>query len=125
MARLITWLVSALLLALVACQQEKTSSPPDHLIGTWRTSDPKYAARYLNISHDTIVFGVGGDESHSYRITDTTTVLAEDHFLYTISYVNEEGQRYKLSLIYEPHKEGVIRLKNRKQYEWKKQVSRR
>jgi hypothetical protein len=42
------------------------------------------------------------------------------HFLYTILYENIHEQKYKFSFYYYSTKEGVIRLKNQTDVEWRK-----
>ncbi|MGH7424069.1 MAG: hypothetical protein ACREJ1_10410, partial [Candidatus Methylomirabilales bacterium] len=60
----------ALIATLAGCQAQKESPVPDHLLGVWTTSAPRYADRYIEIRNDMIIFGTGGDAFELHALTD-------------------------------------------------------
>jgi len=111
-------LLAALFFTALACQDGQRASVPAHLQGVWKSSHPKYADRFLIITQENIIFGIGGGQSESHSITSVKQVLEEDRILYTISYVSAEGQIYRLAVIHNPIEKGTIRLKNQRQVAW-------
>ena len=97
------------------CGKNKTA--PDHLIGVWKTSEPKYEDRFFEIDRTTITFGTGGENSDTHPITN---IEVEKGSLCTIYYKNAEGQEFKFSFYYNPTDHGVIRFKNQEQIVWTK-----
>ncbi len=96
----------------------KNNTAPDPLIGVWKTSDPTYADRFLEIDRSTITFGIGEGKIDTHSITN---INVEKGNLYTIHYKNQEGQRFKCSFIYHPAGQGVITFKNQNQIVWTKE----
>ena len=116
------FLTLAIFAPLLGCLSGGAEGIPTELIGVWKTSAPRYKDCSIELSRDYIIF----TNSHVAAHVDTNFVLrmkrAEERgrSSYTILYENIHGQRYKLSFYYDPTKGGVIRLKNRKDVEWKK-----
>jgi hypothetical protein len=111
----------ALLAALAACQVRNENPVPDHLLGVWSTSAPRYADRYIEIRNDMIIFGTGGDEFELHALTHIEEAREHGALLYTITHLNHFGQPYSLSFYYEPKGDGIIRFKNQKEIVWKKE----
>jgi hypothetical protein len=110
----------AILVSLIGCGPERTKTAPDELIGIWRTTDPKYADRFLGLTRDTISFGTGGEGFYTRSIVAVEKIREDGNTLYTIFYVDAEGE-YKFSFYYEPASGGVIRYKNQRAIAWTKQ----
>ena len=112
----------AVLISLFGCQSSEPAGLPSELIGVWKTSAPKYKDCSIELTKDYIIF----TNSHSAAHVDTNFVLnmkqvpERRHFLYTILYENIHEQKYKFSFYYYPTKDGVIRLKNQTDVEWRK-----
>jgi hypothetical protein len=85
---------------------------PEYLIGTWKTSDPKYADRYLKFSEDFVMFGTGEGKEESYYIQEIRTEQDEGGLLYTIHYEDQEKEEWTLTFVYHPDSGGTIKLKN-------------
>ena len=106
----------------------KDKTVPDHLLGTWRTSDPKYADRFFQIEPDHIIFGTGAKKSSTHPIAGISTHeiarikenLEGPYIFYSIYYLNEEGQEYQFSFFYNPESNGPIRFKNQIEIAWTK-----
>ena len=112
----------AVLISLFACQSGGPDGLPNELIGVWKTSAPKYKDCSIELTRDYIIF----TNSHSTAHVDTNFVLnmkrvpERGHLLCTILYENIHEQKYKFSFYYYPTKDGVIRLKNQTDVEWRK-----
>jgi len=111
----------ALFVTLAACQAQKENSVPDHLLGVWSTSAPRYADRYIEIRNDMIIFGTGGDAFELHALTDIKEAREGEAILYTITHLNHFGQSYTLSFYYEPSGDGIMRFKNQREIAWTKE----
>ena len=112
----------ALLYTLLGCEAGKDARVPDDLTGIWRTSEPKYANRFFSLTTESITFGIGEGRVNAYAIRSVKKALDNQAILYTIVYVDDAGQEYKLSLLYDPAIPGVVRFKNQQQIAWKKKT---
>ena len=112
----------AILVSVFGCQSREPDGLPGELIGIWKTSASRYKDCSIELTRDYIIF----TNSHSAAHVDTNFVLGmkrvpeRGHFLYTILYENIHEQKYKFSFHYYPSKDGVIRLKNQTDVEWRK-----
>ena len=111
----------ALIATLAGCQAQKESPVPDHLLGVWSTSAPRYADRYIEIRNDMIIFGTGGDAFELHVLTDVNEVREGEAIVYTITHLNHFGQPYTLSFYYEPTSDGIMRFKNQREIAWTKE----
>ena len=118
--KLKTFLVAfAIFATFFACHTGKNTTVPDDLVGIWRTSAPKYADRFFEITKDSIIFAIGEGNADIHPIEDIDEIREEKNILYTISYLIE-GQQNRFSFHYDPTNDGVIRFKNQIQYAWRK-----
>jgi hypothetical protein len=92
---------------------------PQHLIGVWKTSAPQYADRYLKITEDSLIYGIGKGEEVSHTIEKINVEQKDGETTYTFHYKDIEGEKWSLTLIYSPVSGGTIQLKNRNDI-WKK-----
>jgi hypothetical protein len=111
----------ALFATLAACQTQKEHSVPDHLLGVWSTSAPRYADRYIEIRNDMIIFGTGGDAFELHVLAELKEAREGEAILYTITHLNHFGQPYTLSFYYEPSGDGIMRFKNQREIAWTKE----
>ena len=100
----------------------KSRSVPNKLMGTWRSSDPKYADRSLEIDNVTINFGTGDGTVTTGFIKKVEAVPEGGHTLYTISYV-DDGKEEQCSFYYAAAKEEIIYFKNQPSIPWVKALS--
>ena len=112
----------ALLAILAACQAQKENPVPDHLLGVWTTSAPRYADRYIEIRNDIIIFGTGGETFELHALMDITETREGESIVYTITHLNHYGQRYRLAFYYDPSTNGIIRFRNQREVAWKKEI---
>jgi hypothetical protein len=117
-------MLSVVLLALLALvlytslAPERAGEIPDEILGSWRTTDPRYAETVLDIGKTTLVFGTAdsGSTSHTIeRVEQEDLDLAQ---LYTVHY-RDEGGLNELSFFYIPI-DNVIRFKNQRSLTWKR-----
>jgi hypothetical protein len=117
-------MLSVVLLALLAVVLHTSLAPqrseelPDEILGTWTTTDPRYAETVLDIGRTTLVFGTvdNGSTSHTIeRVDQEDFDLAK---LYTVHY-SDEGGLNELSFFYLPI-DNVIRFKNQRSLAWRR-----
>lgn len=111
----------ALLVTVIGCQSSTDNAVPDHLLGVWKTSHPKYADRFFEIKNDALIFGQGGEKIKLHALADIENTRQGKQIFYTITHINHRGQRYKFSFYYDPTDGGTIRFKNQKQIVWTKE----
>lgn len=108
-----------LLLALVGCGPESSKTVPEDLIGVWKTSVPKYADTFIELTRTTITFGAGEKGTHLRSVVKVTKVQEEGGLLYTIFYTDPDGQEYTFAFYYDSA-DGVLRWKNQRTIAWMK-----
>ncbi len=115
------FLAIAILATFIGCPSAKDTSVPAGLIGVWTTAAPQYEDRFFQFTKDSIVFGTGDDSYEIHAITKIEKAHEATPNLYTISYMNPEGQEYRFSFYYDPRPDGVITFKNQENITWKKE----
>jgi len=118
------WIVIAVLTLIgasifVSCTEKKTNVP-EPLIGKWTTSEPRYHDRFIEITKETLVYGLGGDKEDVYPISSITKDLRDDNILYTINFESKDGHKFTRSFYYAPFDGGRIRLKHEENVAWRK-----
>jgi hypothetical protein len=114
---------ASLVLGASACSPTPATYVPAELIDVWVTDFEKYADRFFTIRDTTITFGTGAGTSESYIITNVERVPFVGDSLYTVEYVNSDGDPYRFSFFYRQGdlaREQVdeIRLVNQRQFPW-------
>lgn len=112
-------IVFGLLLALAGCGPESTKTVPDSLIGVWKTSAPKYADTFIELTRTTIAFGAGDKGTHLRSVVKVTKERDAGGILYTVFYTDPDGQEYKFAFYYDPA-DGMLRWKNQRTIAWMK-----
>ena len=69
---------------------KKNKDIPENLIGKWTTSASGYEDRFIEITKETVVYGLGGDKEDVYFISNLETNPEGNKLLYTISFKNKE-----------------------------------
>jgi hypothetical protein len=103
----------------VSCTEKKTDIP-ENLIGKWITSEPRYHDRFLEITKETLVYGLGGGKEDVYPISSITKDLKDDSILFTINFESKDGHKFTRSFSYAPCNGGEIRLKHEENVAWHK-----
>ena len=94
---------------------------PENLIGKWVTTEPGYLDRFIEITKETIVYGLGGDKKDVYFISNLETNPERNKLLYTISFKNKDGLEFTRSFYYDPENGGTIQFKHQEHIEWRKE----
>jgi hypothetical protein len=92
-------------------------SVPRELIGTWRTSDPRYADRSFEIGITIIDFGTGDGTVTTGFIQKVEAVPETGRTFYTISYL-QDGHEEQCSFYYTSEREKTIYFKNQPSISW-------
>lgn len=108
-----------LVLVLAGCGPESSKTVPADLIGIWKTSAPKYADTFIELTRTTITFGAGEKGTHLRSVGKVTKERDEAGTLYTVFYTDPGGQEYKFAFYYDPA-DGVLRWKNQRTIAWVK-----
>jgi hypothetical protein len=120
----LTWIVIPVLIVVAAiltlsCSKKHRGIPED-LIGKWITSAPGYEDRFIEITKETVVYGLGGDKKDVYFISNLETNPEGNKLLYTINFKNKDGLAFTRSFYYDPENGGTIQFKHQKHIEWRK-----
>jgi hypothetical protein len=110
-------LVAIFAISVMWLRWPKSPNVPDELVGTWRTSDPRYADRSLDIDTVTISFGTGPGTAATGFIQKVEGVPEGSRTLFTITYV-EDGQEELCSFYYRPANGKTIVFKNQPDINW-------
>ena len=100
-----------------SCARETTT--PQFLLGVWETEDPRFQDRYLKITLEKLIFGLGEGNTVEHRIEEIKRKNVEEGELFTFYYRDVWGKKWTQSLTYNPADGGSIKLKNRSEI-WKK-----
>ena len=89
-------------------------SIPASLRGTWTTDAPNMVDRYLRLTEELVVFGLGRDREQIVtviRIESAKSAGGATRF--TIHYRDDAGSERTLDFAFQPDSGGTIRLTNR------------
>jgi hypothetical protein len=106
-----------------ACLSPAEGPVPEHLVGTWTSTDEKYSKSFLTITSAVITFGTGGEPANAFSIRGVTRQSEGSVQRYEIFYSTPEGGKQSFSLYYDGLQGGSIRLVNQKRIVWTKQSS--
>ena len=89
---------------------------PSDLAGTYVTSDPAYADRYIGLSPDTIVLGLGSGKAENHPIEAVYRGREKSLTFYTVVYHTSSGDD---RLTFYREQEGIV-LRSRPTVHWLK-----
>ena len=108
----------AVILLVFGCHPKKKVSVPDHLVGIWSTSSPKFAGRFLQFTKDSVIFQSGKEPSDIHAIEKLNHVKRGKNSSYNLTYKDGEGGKMKLSFTYDSSENGEIRVKHQRNVTW-------
>ena len=116
-------LLACLLLCQISCARVEATSIPPELVDIWVTDNEKYSDRFFTIRGTTITFGTGGNTYETYIVTSVERVPFVGDSLYTLEYVDGEGNPFRFSFFYrrgdkEREQADEIRLMNQRFIPW-------
>ena len=100
----------------------KNKDMPANLIGKWTTSAPGYQDRFIELTKETIVYGIGGGKEDNYIITSVEKDLEGKNIVYTINFKNSEV-KFTRSFHYHPENGGTIQFKHQEHVTWHKKTN--
>lgn len=118
------WIVIPAVIIAVAITMfypKKNRDIPVNLTGKWTTSAPGYQDRFIELTKETLVYGLGGDKKDVYFISSIKKGLEGNNILYTINYKNKDGVKFKRSFYYAPENGEAIQFKHQEHIEWTKE----
>ena len=92
---------------------------PANLLGRWTTSAPGYQDRFIELTKETLVYGIGGDKEDVYIITDLEKNLEGKNIVYAIHYKNTDV-KFTRYFYYQPENGGTIQFKHQEHISWHK-----
>jgi hypothetical protein len=118
------WIVIPVLILIAAIyifHSEKNRDIPINLMGKWTTSAPGYQDRFIELTKETLVYGLGGDKEDVYIISSLEKNLEGKNTVYTINFKNSEV-KFTRSFYYHPEHGGTIQFKHQEQITWHKKA---
>ena len=109
------------LIILVRFAPHKALELPGKLYGEWVTTNPKYANRFFELEKRLITIGIDENDFDLYSISKIEKTDLKKGSLYTVTYRESLNSELTFSFYYDPSNGDVVRLKNQKNIEWKKQ----
>ncbi len=116
--------IGALLLAILpsACGVERDL--PAELYGVWRTDEPRYADRFIELAAGEIVFGTGGGDSSQHAITSVEAEVTPAGTRYIIEYrASDDDASISFSFLAERRDGLALRLHNQPHFSWRRRAS--
>jgi hypothetical protein len=95
---------------------------PENLIGQWTTLAPGYQDRFIELTKETLVYGIGGDKKDVYIITSLEKNPEGKNIIYTINFKNSEV-KFTRSFNYHPENGGTIQFKHQEHITWRKKAN--
>jgi len=120
------WLIAAAAITLIAAifttVKLKHVIVPPELVGTWKTSNPDYKDRSLEIGSESLSFYTGRGTQYTGFIDHIESDTDKNGMFYTIYYV-VDGNKTQMSLYYNSADGGTLQFKNQLNMVWKKESS--
>ncbi len=103
---------------LAGCNSPEITDLSNDLMGTWKTSESRYADRFITLEKTRISFGTGGSDYtiHPISSVEGREEPEEGRVLYTVYYPLDD-QEQLFSFYHYPASQS-IRFKNQDNFEW-------
>ncbi len=113
--------LSLLVVLTFGCERESSIPFPSLLKGIWVTDNIKYQNRYIEIDEHTLVFGIGGDKSHTFFIDRIKKNIKGSMEEWILSCQDEEGTSFEYVFLTENKSDGtLLTMKNMGKIIWYK-----
>ena len=102
----------------VACTDEAVV--PDHLLGVWKTSEPKFSGCKIEFRQGVLILGLQNGEEAYCAIRKIESAEERGRPVrHTVHYKDAKGQKSKMTFLYSLPSGGALQLKNHPEI-WKK-----
>ncbi len=117
----------AALLVIWGCDAAKPPAVPPELLGTWRTTDPRYDGLFFKIDDASFSYSTVEGKVENYALVKYERGDAREQ--QTISthvlHGNRDGQKLTVSLLYESGEGGRFKFKNQNKTIWTRENHQR
>jgi hypothetical protein len=117
------WIVIPVLIvaaAIYGFHSKKSRDIPVNLIGKWTTLAPGYQDRFIELTKETLTYGLGGDKKDICFISSIKKRPEGNNVLYSINYKNTDGLKFTRSFYYDAENGDMIKFKHQEHIEWRK-----
>ena len=118
------WIIIPILILIAGItmfHSKKNKDIPANLIGKWTTSAPGYQDRFIELTKETLVYGLAGDKEDVYIISSLEKNQEGKNIVYTINFKNTEV-KFSRSFYYHPEHGGTIQFKHQEHITWRKEA---
>ena len=120
-----TIIILIIVAVMTSCQFGGRAELPAELMGSWKTSNPKYADRLLTFTDDEIHFGIGKGQVNKYTITNVkASDLGHQTIKYFIHYKNQDEDNFIFAFTYNSAHNGSIMIGHQEGI-WRKIAARK
>jgi hypothetical protein len=102
------------------CDWNRSRFIPDDLVGVWKTDDPRYRDRSLELGKANAIMGTGSDKPNIESVESVKIQKAGEQTTYSIACRTTDGTRHLLTLGFSPNGGGEIRLSHPHDVVWKR-----
>lgn len=111
-------ILSLPLLSLTGCDGSDQQTLPKQMVGVWKTDDPRYKNRYMNVEVQRITFGMGGTSPDRPEFVDNVKTSREHPSDYIVKLKMTDGSPDSITLQYAEQNGGELRLKSQPKIVW-------
>ncbi len=110
-----------LLLLLAGCAWRGPQTLPGHIVGEWRTDEPRYQGRFLRLETDRITFGLGGVAPDKAEHVERVRMAPRDNPTnYDIRLKAADGATDSIALQFTAENGGELRIKSQPKVVWRR-----
>jgi hypothetical protein len=114
-------LLTALMVLPAGCGKRRIKETPVELIGTWRTSDTRYAGAYMQFTTEYLIIGTIENTTVTYLLTGFVLTEAEERTEIKVYYEDVDGYELSMELAYLPQDGGTLVDMHQRSLAWKKE----
>ena len=107
-------------IVLGGCDWNRSKFIPDNLVGVWRTNDPRYRGRSMDLGKDTAVISTGVEKPSVESVESVKVQPAGEETTYTIQCHTSQGARHLLTLRFSPRGDGELWFSHQQSIVWKR-----
>ena len=111
----------------MGCDAPKPLAVSPELLGTWRTADPRYDGLFFKIDDVSFSYSTVEGKVENYAIVkyERGDLQAGQVISTHVLHGDRDGQKLRVSLLYEPGDGGRFKFKNQNKTIWTRESARR